>query len=130
MQDYDVYLTPTLTKPPVPHGEYLVEDIDKLASRIARYVGLGPLTKLLPVIMPKLIRKNFDWVATTQVFNITGNPSVSLPLVWSTDGLPVGMMFTSRYLDEACLFRLAGQLEREYPWAHKRPAINIACAPE
>ncbi len=123
MRDYEVYLTPTLTKPPVPHGEYLVHGIDKLAAGIARHMRLGPLTKLLPVIMPELIRKNYEWVSSPPVFNITGSPSVSLPLEWSADGLPIGMMFTARYLDEACLFRLAGQLEREFPWAQKRPAI-------
>ena len=122
MVDYDVFLTPTLTAPPVPHGEFLVHGADKLASRIARHMGLGPLTKLLPAMMPALVRKNFDWVAAPPVFNMTGSPSVSLPLEWSADGLPIGMMFTARYLDEACLFRLAGQLEREYPWAQKRPS--------
>jgi amidase len=77
-------------------------------------------------MMPQLIRKNYEWVSSPPVFNITGSPSVSLPLEWSVDGLPIGMMFTARYLDEACLFRLAGQLEREFPWAQKRPAI-VAC---
>ena len=38
-------------------------------------------------------------------------------------GLPIGMMFTARYLDEACLLRLAGQLERELPWGHRRPPL-------
>jgi len=31
-------------------------------------------------------------------------------------------MFTGRYADEATLFRLAGQLERAYPWRHRHPA--------
>jgi amidase len=122
MQPYDVYLTPTLAKPPVAHGEYRLQGVEKLAARLARHTGLGPLTRALPALMPGLIEKNFDWVAATPVFNITGNPSVSLPLQWSTDGLPIGMMFTARALDDACLLRLAGQLERELPWAHKRPA--------
>jgi len=34
---------------------------------------------------------------------VTGNPSLSLPLQHSSDGLPIGMMFTARYLDEAGL---------------------------
>lgn len=123
MQDYDVFLTPTLSKPPVELGEFLVDGVDRLASRIARHSSLGPIAKMLPLMLPDLVKKNFDWVASTPAFNITGNPSTSLPLQSSADGLPMGMMFTSRLFDDATLFRLAGQLEREFPWADKRPAL-------
>jgi amidase len=59
----------------------------------------------------------------TPPFNITGQPSMSLPLHQSQSGLPIGMMFTARYGDEATLFRLAGQLEIEAPWSRRRPMI-------
>ncbi|MGH7010775.1 MAG: amidase family protein, partial [Caulobacteraceae bacterium] len=59
----------------------------------------------------------------TPPFNITGQPSMSLPLAWSKSGLPIGMMLTARYADEASLFRLAGQLEKEAPWKGRRPAL-------
>lgn len=59
----------------------------------------------------------------TPPFNFTGQPSLSLPLAWSSDGLPLGMMFTGRYGDEATLFRLAGQLEKERPWKDRTPPV-------
>ncbi len=59
----------------------------------------------------------------TPPFNITGQPSLSLPLWQSKDNLPIAMMFTGRYADEATLFRLAGQLEKECPWKDRRPPI-------
>lgn len=59
----------------------------------------------------------------TPPFNVTGQPSLSLPLHQSAAGLPMGMMFTGRYADEATLYRLAGQLEKEMPWRDRRPAI-------
>ena len=31
--------------------------------------------------------------------------------------------FTGKYADEATLFRLAGQLEKEMPWKDKRPPV-------
>ena len=54
---------------------------------------------------------------------MTGQPSISLPLCMSASGLPVGMMFSGRYADEATLFRLAAQLEKECPWADRKPGI-------
>ncbi|MGQ0532509.1 MAG: amidase family protein, partial [Caulobacteraceae bacterium] len=59
----------------------------------------------------------------TPPFNMTGQPSLSLPLAQSSSNLPIGMMFTGRYADEATLFRLAGQLEKEMPWKDLRPPV-------
>jgi amidase len=59
----------------------------------------------------------------TPTFNMTGQPSISLPLGMSSGGLPIGMMFTARYSDEATLFRLAAQLEQARPWADRKPAM-------
>lgn len=59
----------------------------------------------------------------TPPFNFTGQPSLSLPLWQSENGLPIGMMFTGRYADEATLFRLAAQLEKELPWNGRKPKV-------
>ncbi len=59
----------------------------------------------------------------TRLANCTGQPSMSVPLHWSEDGLPLGTMFTVRFGDEATLFRLARQLERARPWWGRKPAV-------
>lgn len=59
----------------------------------------------------------------TPPYNMTGQPSFSLPLGQSSDGLPIGMMFTGRFGDEATLFRLAGQLEQARPWNARKPPV-------
>lgn len=123
MQDYDVLLTPTLSKPPVDHGEFLLKGVEKTVAHIAAHIGLGPVAKLALTQLPQQVRSKFDWVSATPAANITGNPSLSLPLQWSDDGLPIGMMFTARYLDEATLLRLASQLEQAQPWWDKRPPL-------
>jgi amidase len=52
----------------------------------------------------------------TMVANVTGQPSMSLPLHWTADGLPMGMLFTAAVGAEAVLFRLAAQIEQAMPW--------------
>jgi amidase len=97
----DVYLTPVLGTP-VPAVDWL----DPLAGDLQEFD-----------------RRQAQTYPFTPPFNFTGQPSLSLPLEQSADGLPVGMMFTGRYADETTLFRLAGQLEKEAPWAGRRPKV-------
>ncbi len=118
MERYDIILTPTLAAPPVRIGE--------LALKRAEVMQIGVLTR---VRAPSLIRKAardisarmFDWLPYTPVFNLTGQPAMSVPLHWTADGLPVGVQFAGRTGDDATLFALAGQLERARPWFDRRP---------
>lgn len=59
----------------------------------------------------------------TVLANVSGQPAISLPLGWSEQGLPVGMMFTARLGAEDLLLRLARQLEQAQPWAGKRAVL-------
>ncbi len=99
--DFDVYLTPVMSTP-APRCDWL-----------------DPLTDDLK----EFDRRQAATYGTTPPANFTGQPSLSLPLWESADGLPVGMMFTGRFADEATLYRLAGQLEKEQPWKDRRPAV-------
>ena len=73
------------------------------------------------------VRKLFDdYSPFTAMFNITGQPGISLPLAWTDDGLPVGVQLVGRYGDEATLLRLASQLEQAFPWADRLPPIVVS----
>lgn len=58
------------------------------------------------------------------VFNVTGHPSVSLPLAQSASGLPIGIQIVGRFGDEATLVHVARDLEQAKPWRHRRPAVR------
>ena len=96
---YDVWLTPTLAEPPPSLGTFDSPPEDPLRGyfRAAEYAPFTPL------------------------FNVTGQPAMSVPLYWTEAGLPVGAHFAGRFGDEATLFRLAAQLEEARPWATRRP---------
>jgi amidase len=123
MAGYDAFLTPTLAQPPVKLGTLLPDRSEErrlqaiLALPLARsFVDSGELDRTA--------LKVYEFVDSTPVANVTGAPAISLPLAWSDDGLPLGMMFTANYGDEATLFRLAGQLEQARPWFDKRPPLD------
>jgi amidase len=61
------------------------------------------------------------YAAFTALYNVTGQPAVSVPLHWTADGLPIGTMLVGRPADEATLIALAAQLEEARPWAHRHP---------
>ncbi len=71
----------------------------------------------------EFIKRQSDHSPFTWLHNVTGLPAMSVPLFWNTQGLPIGVRFTSRYADEAILYRLAGQLEAARPWKAKIPPI-------
>ncbi|MBX0327914.1 amidase [Oscillochloris sp. ZM17-4] len=117
---YDVLLTPTLAAPPLPIGSFDLTPAEAVALKVINRLGAGWLLKTLGVAGP-IAKKLYDFMPYTQLFNLTGQPAMSLPLHWSADGLPIGMQFAAPYGDEATLLRLAGQLERARPWAGRAP---------
>jgi len=100
-ESFDVYLTPVMGTAAPPLGY------------------INPVT----VDPAEIRRRNGELFPFPAPFNFTGQPSIALPLCRSSTGLPVGMMFSARYADEATLFRLAAQLEKECPWRDLHPPI-------
>ena len=66
----------------------------------------------------------FGRIPFTPIANVTGQPSLSLPLGQADDGMPLGVMITAQALREDLLLRVAAALEQATPWAHRRPAID------
>lgn len=120
---YDLLMTPTLGAPPALIGALQPTAAEQRLMRIVNALGAGWLLQLAPVLQP-LLDKTFDTIPFTALFNITGQPAMSVPLCWNAAGLPIGIQFAGRLGDDALLIRLAGQLEQARPWFHRVPAIG------
>jgi aspartyl-tRNA(Asn)/glutamyl-tRNA(Gln) amidotransferase subunit A len=66
-----------------------------------------------------IVRK--AWYPYTHPFNLSGNPAVTLPCGWASDGLPVGLQLVGPHLGDARLLRAAALFEAARPWAHRTP---------
>jgi amidase len=95
---FDVLLSPTLATPPWELGWLAPTlDADTLIARTERAVGYTP------------------------IHNVVGGPAMSVPLHFTTDGVPIGLHFAARPGDDTRLLALAFALERARPWAARRP---------
>ncbi len=96
---FDLLVTPTLALPPPSLG-WLV-DPDEGGARVPAFVPFTP------------------------AFNATGQPALSLPLLVTESGLPVGVQLVGPPFGEAVLLRLAASLEEAAPWAGRRPLLEV-----
>lgn len=119
-ETYDLLLMPTLSRPPIRIGELQNTPAENQLMKVVDAVGGLKLLKGSKQI-DQLAEKSFGYIPFPPIANMTGQPSMSVPLHQSADGLPVGSMFTAALGNEALLFQLAAQLEEAQPWAGNRP---------
>ncbi len=103
-QRYDAMLLPALAQRPVRIGE-----IDACSAE--------PWEDF---------RRSGQFTPYSALFNVTGQPAVSLPLFHGADGLPLGVQLAGRPAGEGALLALAAQLEAARPWAERRPELAAA----
>jgi amidase len=99
---FDLLLTPTIAEPPVPLGTFVAVQGDPRA-------GLARLMAAIPF---------------TPFFNVTGQPAISLPLVWNGAGLPIGSQLVAGFGREDVLIQIAAQLELARPWRDRIPPVS------
>jgi amidase len=59
----------------------------------------------------------------TALFNLTGQPAITIPAGRGSDGLPLSVQLVGRPGAEPLLYALAAQIEVARPWARERPAL-------
>ena len=102
--DYDVLVTPALAERPLPIGE-----CNGLGERAAERTSPAPGC----------------FTPYTSLFNVTGQPAISIPVGFGADGLPTGVQIVGKPLSEDTLLQVALQMEAAHPWAHQRPSAAL-----
>lgn len=100
----DILLSATLAEPPARVGRFNHDTEDYVGYRT------GP-------------EGIFAYSPFCAVFNASGQPAASLPLGWSSDGLPVGVHLAAAFGEDELLVSLCAEVERAAPWASKRPPM-------
>jgi amidase len=100
LTDVDLLLSPTLAAPRAPVG-WFTETGDP-ADDFTRQKEFSPYCA---------------------VYNVTGQPAVTVPVAQTADGLPVGAMLAGRVGDDARLLAVAAELEQAVGWPDRHPAI-------
>ncbi|MEL7033887.1 MAG: amidase [Pseudomonadota bacterium] len=100
---YDMVLSPTMSRVP-----------DKIGALSLNPTDIDAYTQAATTFAP--------WCA---ISNQAGSAAMSVPLHWTAEDLPIGMMFGARCGNEWELYQLAGQLERAAPWADRRPPVWV-----
>jgi amidase len=103
---WDLLITPTVNVPPLPLG-YLDANDPALDAE-------------------GWMRRRYDVCSFTQLFNISGTPAISLPLGWTSEGMPIGVQLAAPMCEEATLIRVGSKLEEAMPWRMRRPSIHAA----
>lgn len=120
-QAYDILLTPTMATPPPLLGHF--NQFTSLEKWILNGLQHVPFQPLLRRIAKDIAHKHFAFTPFTPLFNITGQPAMSLPLFWDEDHLPIGIQCIGRYAEDQTLLQLAAQLEKAEPWINKYSSL-------
>lgn len=117
---YEVLLCPVLAGPPPRTGQLYPSRTEQRLMRILALPGMARLALRLGAL-EHLAHESLAYLPFTQLANLTGQPAMSVPLHWTSEGLPVGVQLIAAMGDDRRLLSLAAQLEQAQPWAHKLP---------
>ncbi len=119
---FDVHLSATMAAPPVAVGALGIGTAEKAAMSVLQRIP-APST-VLRQALNQLAHDSLEKTPNTQVFNLTGQPAMNLPLFWNRQNLPIGVQIAGAFGADELLLRLAAQVEQARPWQHLLPRVG------
>ena len=104
-EKYDAWITPTLAQVAPPHGVF------------------GMNVNLAPEAFLNHEQKPAQFML---LYNLTGQPAISLPLALHSNGLPIGVQIAARPAEDHLLIELGAALEQAMPWRDRLPPTHVS----
>lgn len=119
---YDAVLMPIIAHPPLPCGAMDAEGADEFIENMLDKLRL---TRLLRVrsLLGQLMDKSLWFTHWPAIQNVTGQPSIAMPVYVTDVGLPLGIQAAGRPGDEETLLSLAAQMEKLSGWQSRRAPL-------
>ena len=99
---FDLLLTPTVPIPAFEAGQLAPDGMTAAPGSLIPFADYSPFT--------------YPW-------NLTGQPTASVPCGFTREGLPVGLQIVGRRFADATVLRAAAAFEEVRPWSDRRPAL-------
>lgn len=115
---FDVHLSATVAAAPVRIGELAPTQAEQTALSVLQRVSAGPV---LRKVLDQLAADSLEATPQTQIYNMTGQPAVSVPMHVTRQGLPIGVQLATSFGGDALLLKLSTQIEQAQPWVHLLP---------
>ncbi|TIP27232.1 MAG: amidase [Mesorhizobium sp.] len=121
---YDAVLMPIIAHPPLACGAMDPKGADAFLEDMLDRLRLARLLKFKP-LFAQLMDKSLWFTHWPAIQNVSGQPSIALPVYVTDAGLPLGIQAAGRPGDEETLLTLAAQMEKISGWRERRAPLRI-----
>uniref|UniRef100_UPI001783F44A amidase family protein n=1 Tax=Mesorhizobium mediterraneum TaxID=43617 RepID=UPI001783F44A len=121
---YDAVLMPVIAHPPLACGAMDPKGADAFIEDVLDRLRLARLLKFKP-LFGELMDKSLWFTHWPAIQNVSGQPSITLPVYVTDAGLPLGIQAAGRPGDEETLLSLAAQMEKISGWRERRAPLRI-----
>jgi amidase len=121
---YDAVLMPIIAHPPLACGAMEPKGADEIIENLLDRLHLTRLLKLKP-LFGQLMDKSLRFTHWPAIQNVSGQPSIALPVHVTDTGLPLGIQAAGRQGDEETLLSFAAQMEKISGWLTRRAPLKV-----
>ena len=121
---YDAVLMPIIAHPPLACGSMDPKGADELIENLLDKLHLTRLLRIKS-FLGQLMDKSLWFTHWPAIQNVSGQPSIALPVHVTEAGLPLGIQAAGRPGDEETLLSLAAQMEKLSGWLKRRAPLKV-----